>query len=103
MPPIGDHAPSADDLANRRVLPREPVALSAAVQFEGESHPHDVMVRNLSADGAMILCPRVMEIGTTLTLSLPAVGEVAGTVAWCAEQRIGVAFAEPIDPSQASG
>lgn len=103
MPPIGDHAPAAVDLTDRRGRSREPVALTAAVRFAGDAHPHEVAVRNLSADGAMILCPRVMEIGTPLTLLLPAVGEVAGTVAWCAEQRIGVAFAEPIDPAQASG
>lgn len=86
------------DSEPRRERPRDSLLLSGVLQFEGEAASREVRVRNLSAQGLMVDCRRVAEPGTPVTIEMRGIGRVAGKVAWCAEQRIGIALDEAIDP-----
>ncbi|MBH1992735.1 MAG: PilZ domain-containing protein [Sphingomonadaceae bacterium] len=58
-------------------------------------------IRNLSATGLMADCERVVPAGIHVLFDLRGVGRVSGIVAWSREDRIGLAFDEPIDPQLA--
>lgn len=59
-------------------------------------------VINLSADGALIrlaadAATAAMQPGASVLLRLPVVGRTRARIIWCADHKIGVAFALPID------
>lgn len=58
-------------------------------------------VRNLSALGLMAETDAVMREGQPVRFELRGVGEIRGQVAWTSENRLGIAFDHPIDPSLA--
>ena len=80
---------------------RDSLFLQAAVRIGSEPATRDVRVRNLSEGGMMAELDRVVPTGTPISATLRGLGEVTGTVAWCAEHRIGIAFDTPIDPKRA--
>ena len=84
--------------SSQRSNGRDSLFLGAQLSLPGESAKRDVRVRNLSEGGLMVELDRPVADGTAVTLTLRGVGVVAGTVAWCAEGRIGVAFDRKIDP-----
>jgi hypothetical protein len=82
----------------RRRAPREPVFHLADLRVGNQPTAHRVKVRNLSSQGLMGEGPVPVSSGTRLTVDLPKLGEVAGTVVWVQEPRFGVAFDEEVDP-----
>ena len=58
-------------------------------------------VRNLSATGMMADIERPLAKGDRVSTELRGVGRVSGTVAWARDDRVGIAFDEPIDPQLA--
>jgi len=57
-------------------------------------------VRNLSATGMMIETDAPLAKDQRLQFALRGLGEVAGSVAWVREDRIGVVFDQEIDPQR---
>ncbi|WP_404714156.1 PilZ domain-containing protein [Sphingomonas sp. MMS24-J13] len=86
--------------ANLRSAPRDSMFLMATVRRPGGQ---DVMVkvRNLSAGGMMAECPVGFARSELIEVDLRGIGRIAGTIAWSTGGRIGVSFAEPVDPRDA--
>ena len=89
-----------DDEGGRkqRAKSRDSLFLIARMTLADETAPRDVRIRNLSEGGLMIEIERSVPTGTSVALVLRGVGEISGSVAWCAEGRIGIAFDRRIDP-----
>lgn len=77
--------------------------LMAEVSVSGHGDVYQIRVRNLSAGGMMGEGVVAVDRGSQLSIEMPNVGQVAGTVAWTQGSRFGVAFAEDIDPSAVFG
>ncbi len=88
--------PDADGPEQRAHL-RTGMLLTAGLRLGDDDTVRDVRIRNLSEQGLMAEPGVPVAAGTTVTLDLPGVGEVAGTVAWSTDGRIGVALARVID------
>jgi hypothetical protein len=82
----------------RRSLERQDVVNLADVQIGRDPLQHRIKVRNLSARGLMGESALHVSSGTRLTIDLPEVGPVAGTVVWVQEPRFGVAFDDEVEP-----
>jgi microcystin degradation protein MlrC len=91
---------SAEEAAAQRTGARDSLLLSASVTFE-KSAPVTVRVRNLSAGGMMAEHAGRVAIGDSVTVQMRGVGEVAGSVAWATDGRVGIAFDSEIDPRAA--
>lgn len=78
---------------------RDSLFLSATLHINDESI--GVRVRNLSAGGLMAEYARPVALGETLEIELRGIGRIAGRIAWATDGRIGIAFAQPIDPKLA--
>ena len=55
-----------------------------------------MLVVNISPNGLMARCDRVLEAGSRLTFRLPGMGPITADVRWALGGRIGVQFAETI-------
>jgi hypothetical protein len=86
-----------EDDPSKRQDPRDSVMLTAVVRPE-QSGAFSTRVRNISAGGIMVDCPRVLPAGTPVQVTLRGVGDVTGTVAWAAAGRVGIRFECAIDP-----
>jgi hypothetical protein len=86
-----------EDDPSRRREPRDSVMLSATVRHE-HSGEFTARVRNISAGGIKIDCPRGLPGGTPVEVTLRGVGMVRGIVAWSAGGFVGIRFEETIDP-----
>jgi hypothetical protein len=73
--------------------------LHAAVRHETTGE-FSARVRNISAGGIKIDCPRGLPAGTPIEVTLRGVGPVRGTVAWSAGGYVGIRFDTTIDPKQ---
>jgi hypothetical protein len=71
--------------------------LSATVRHE-HSGEFTAQVRNISAGGVKIDCPRGLPGGTPVELTLRGIGLVRGIVAWSAGGFVGIRFDNTIDP-----
>ena len=71
--------------------------LSATVRHE-HSGEFTARVRNISAGGIKIDCPRGLPVATPVTVTLRGVGLVHGVVAWSAGGFVGIRFDMVIDP-----
>jgi diguanylate cyclase (GGDEF)-like protein len=60
----------------------------------------DVRLRNISAGGALVECPRGLAPGTEILLILPGCGELGAEVRWTDSDRMGVRFSEEFDIRQ---
>jgi len=83
---------------NRRQRERDSLLLVAQVLIGDEKTAREARVRNLSETGLMAELAKVVDVGTPVTVTLRGIGEVAGTVAWCTEGRMGISLDSPIDP-----
>ena len=83
---------------NRRQRERDSLLLVAQVRIGNEATAREARVRNLSETGLMAELAKVVDVGTPVTVTLRGIGEVAGTVAWCTEGRMGISLDSPIDP-----
>lgn len=83
----------------RRSESRTDVFQLADLRVGHQSSAHRVKVRNVSSKGMMGEGPVPLESGTRLTIELPELGQVAGTVVWVQQPRFGVAFDTEVDPA----
>jgi hypothetical protein len=83
-----------------RQLSRDSFFLMANVKAEGDAsgQEHRVKVRNLSSGGMMAEGHMRVARGALVSVELRNIGWVEGSVAWKADNRFGIAFAEEIDP-----
>ncbi len=84
-----------------RQLGRDSLFLLAHLRFEDQGETYRVKVRNLSSGGMMAEGDLRVTQGASVQIELRNIGCVAGTVAWKADGRFGIAFAEEIDPKLA--
>lgn len=89
---------SAGATENRRQRERDSLLLVAQVRVGDEATAREARVRNLSETGLMAELAKVVDVGTPVTVTLRGIGDVAGTVAWCTEGRMGISLDVPIDP-----
>ena len=68
---------------------------TAAMDFRGRRHV--VRLINTSSSGAMVIFPLVPHIGEQVSLQLLGQGQVAASVRWVRDGRIGVSFDAPLD------
>jgi len=88
-----------------RQLERESLFLLAQAKVEGDPSgaEYRVKIRNLSPAGLMAEGELRVTRGSVVAIQLGIAGWVRGTVAWKQGERMGVAFAEEIDPELARG
>ncbi|URW76386.1 PilZ domain-containing protein [Sphingomonas donggukensis] len=98
QPPRDQFAIGTAGDASARGKPRDSLMLTAMLTVPAMSAPVQVRVRNLSAGGLMAEYAGPATTGDAVTIALRGVGEVAGSIAWVAEGRVGVAFDTAIDP-----
>lgn len=84
-----------------RQIHRDSLFLMANVQLEGDSQPHRIKVRNLSAGGMMAEGEVRAARGLPVQVELRNIGWVQGSVAWVQDNRFGIAFSQDIDPKLA--
>jgi hypothetical protein len=80
---------------------RDSTLLRTSVRSLDGHAPIQVIVRNLSEGGMMAENAKLFPMGTRVEVELRSLGWVAGSVAWTVENRMGIAFALPIDPVEA--
>ena len=108
-PPLDDDMPeqgpdggnAAARLAHRRAAPRDSLFLQATLRRAGDAQPATMRIRNLSSGGMMAEISEPFEEGDRIEIELRGIGALDGTVIWRTDTRIGIAFAEPIDPRRA--
>lgn len=95
-----DDSPEGDPAGNR-VEPRDSLFLMADLRIAGSATVQHVRVRNLSAGGLMAELPTGLGQGVEVEVDVRGIGWVTGHIAWSAAGRVGIAFANPIDPMMA--
>ncbi|MBR0551862.1 PilZ domain-containing protein [Sphingomonadaceae bacterium LXI357] len=80
---------------------RDSMFLSAKFCHDGLSEAQVVRIRNLSAGGLMAEYPERLAVGTPVSVEIRGIGKVTGSVAWCTDERVGVAFDRQVDPKLA--
>ena len=75
--------------------PRHRLMRRAIAAIDGV--PTEIRLRNMSAMGALVECPKSVSPGTTLTIDIVGVGPVIGVVRWAQANKFGVNFSEPFD------
>ncbi|MCP1468745.1 hypothetical protein J3E64_000412 [Sphingobium sp. OAS761] len=96
-----DDEPNNAERGPARSAPRDSLFLLASLQAEDGASLGKARIRNLSATGLMADCERAIPAGTRVKLDLRGVGPISGMIAWSREDKIGLAFDEPIDPQLA--
>jgi hypothetical protein len=84
-----------------RAAPRDSLFLLTTLSTPDGVQLGKARVRNLSSTGLMADCERAVPASIQIICELRGVGQVTGTVAWSREEKIGIAFDEPIDPQLA--
>ncbi|CAM8661123.1 MULTISPECIES: PilZ domain-containing protein [Sphingobium] len=92
------------DISDRgpaRAAPRDSLFLLTTLSTPEGAQLGKARVRNLSATGLMADCERAVPAGIKIICDLRGIGKVTGMVAWSRDDKIGLAFDEPIDPQLA--
>ncbi len=87
-----------DSGAHQRSTPRDSMFLAATIRPADGGETWPLRVRNISAGGLMADCQGRFQRGDKVELEVRGVGVQRATVAWVAQDRIGVAFENPINP-----
>ena len=94
----GSNSGEAVVTAGTREQSRDSMMMSGTVRRAGSNAPAVAMrVRNISSGGMMGEAEITLSVGETVELSLKSIGQITGTVAWADDDRIGIAFAVPVD------
>ncbi|MBA4089563.1 PilZ domain-containing protein [Sphingobium sp. 3R8] len=96
-----DDQQDISDRGPARAAPRDSLFLLTTLSTPEGAPLGKARVRNLSATGLMADCERAVPAGIHIVCDLRGVGKVTGMVAWSREEKIGLAFDEPIDPQLA--
>ena len=92
---MAEPAPKDDDaFADRRLYPRVPVALPAAIQ--AGTARHSVQIVDVSAGGAKLSCAAKLPVGTAVTLDCGSLAASA-TVRWQNAGLTGLMFDSELD------
>lgn len=91
----------SSDRGPARAAPRDSLFLLTSFMTPEGAPLGKARVRNLSATGLMADCERGVPAGTRVEFELRGIGKMTGVVAWAREDKIGLAFDEPIDPQLA--
>ncbi|HET9356085.1 MAG TPA: EAL domain-containing protein [Sphingomicrobium sp.] len=75
--------------------PRQSLMRRAVTAVDGELT--EVRLRNISANGALVECPKPVSPDMRMTIDIVGVGPVAGTVRWAHATRFGLKFDEDFD------
>jgi hypothetical protein len=86
--------------ADSRQAERETLVLAAKLKLAG-SAAFAVTVRNLSAVGMMVEGDTPMTVDDSVVAEIAGLGKIPGHIAWTHENRAGMAFAAPVDPTRA--
>lgn len=84
-------------IVDARQADRDTLLLQANLRVAGSDAAYSVEVRNLSSTGLMAEGSARVLRGTVISIELPQVGWVDGTVAWTQGNRFGIAFIDPVD------
>ena len=88
-----------NDAAINRHQARDSLFLVAQFRLTTRRHEvSQVRVRNLSAGGLMAEVHQPVAQGTSVEVEVRGIGWISGRIAWCVDDRVGVAFDHPIDP-----
>ena len=82
----------------QRRVERDEVFRRTTVSIDANPAVRAIIV-NISPLGCMVRCDALAQQAMPLTVALPGMGSVAGTVSWSVMGRIGVEFVNPIDES----
>lgn len=86
--------------ADSRQAERETLVLAAKLKRPG-SAAFAVTVRNLSAVGMMVESDVAMTVDDQMVAEIAGLGKIPGHIAWTQDNRAGMAFAAPVDPTRA--
>ena len=89
IPDVNSTASSIATVDEARSAPRTHLFVAASLLSDAGSAP--VNIRNMSQTGALIDSPVIPEVGSAVVLKRGSL-QIAGRVAWKAEQKGGVAF-----------
>ena len=82
-------------LSNQRRIERDEVFHRTTVSIVGRA-PQRALVVDLSPLGCMVRSEAAAERGQPMSIALPVMGRLDGSVAWSIMGRIGMEFAKPI-------
>lgn len=85
-------------LEHRTDSERIAVTWRAVIEIDGFSYPAEI--RNISASGRMVAMNGVVEPEMRVIVRPEGLGDISGTVRWCADGSFGMRFDAPlsIDP-----
>ena len=86
--------------ADSRQAERETLLLNARLKRVG-SAAFAVTVRNLSAVGMMVEGDTPLSVDEAIVAEIAGLGKVPGRIAWMQDNRAGMAFDAPVDPTRA--
>ncbi len=95
--PVSDQPAPLDTRASTR----DSLFLQAILRRSGDATGQLVRVRNLSPGGMMAEIGMPFARDDAIDITLNGLGDLRGTVIWRRADRIGIAFATPIDPRRA--
>ena len=93
--------PSVEPTDDRRAEPRHNVFFRT-VLIESEVEGESTEIINIARSGFLARTQMTREIGSTIALRLPVVGQRVATVTWCGKGLLGGRFADPIDQASFS-
>ncbi len=86
--------------ADSRQAERETLLLEAKLKRAGNA-AFAVTVRNLSAVGMMVESNVPLAVDDAVVADIAGLGKISGYIAWTQDNRAGMAFAAPVDPTKA--
>lgn len=100
---MADMAGEAPKLSGNRVRRRDSMLLMGAIKAAGDyaRDTQPIRIRNLSSTGLMADSQLAYERGAFVEVELRGIGIVAGEIVWVRDGRMGITFAETIDPKRA--
>jgi hypothetical protein len=100
---MADIAGEGSGLPGKRGRKRDSMLLMGTIKAAGDyaRDMQPIRIRNLSSTGLMADSQVAYDQGASVEVGLRGIGAVAGEIVWVRGGRMGITFAEPIDPIQA--
>lgn len=92
---------AAETGGNGAAAPRMPVSCGGTLQLGLETFA--VEIRDLSQGGAKVETAALPKLGEPVALEIEGLGQLEGTVRWCENGHVGIAFAEPLAFDEMTG
>ncbi len=99
---MGDMSGEAPQ-AGARTRKRDSLLLMGTIKAAGDyaRQEQPIRIRNLSSTGLMADSHLEYDEGALVEVELRGIGLVQGEIVWVREGRMGITFAEPVDPLRA--